>query len=114
MHEHPSGGRHHGPAARAGRCRRGTAVPRRFRLAGLAIANGILSRFGARPWRLDAAAYRRAAAASGPRLVGRRVAAVWDAELAAAMRELDVKVEEERVIDDLLADLLACGTTADR
>ena len=80
-----------------------------FDWPGIAIANGILSRFEARPWRLDAAAYRRAAASGGPRLVGRRVAAAWDAELTAAMRELQVKVEEERVIDDLLADL-ARGT----
>jgi uncharacterized protein (TIGR02679 family) len=76
-----------------------------FDWPGIVIANGILSRFGARPWRLSADAYRRAAAAGGPRLVGRPVAAAWDAELTAAMRELDVRVEEEGVIDELLADL---------
>lgn len=76
-----------------------------FDWPGISIANGIISRFGARPWRLDAAAYRRAAAVGGPRLAGRPAGAIWDADLTAAMRELGVKVEEERVIDDLLADL---------
>jgi uncharacterized protein (TIGR02679 family) len=76
-----------------------------FDWPGVAIANGIVARFGACLWRLDAAAYRRAATAGGPMLTGRPVAATWDPDLTAAMRELGLKVEEERVIGDLLADL---------
>jgi uncharacterized protein (TIGR02679 family) len=77
-----------------------------FDWPGITIANGIITRFGVRAWRLDAAAYRRAAAAGGPGLVGRPVRAIWDGELTGAMRELGVKVEEERVLDELLADLV--------
>jgi uncharacterized protein (TIGR02679 family) len=76
-----------------------------FDWPGITIANGIVSRFGALPWRLDADAYRSAADADGPALRGRPVTATWDPALTQAMLELGVKVEEERVLDDLLADL---------
>jgi uncharacterized protein (TIGR02679 family) len=76
-----------------------------FDWAGITIANGITARFGALPWRLDASAYRSAAGEDGPPLRGRPVTATWDPALTRAMLELGVKVEEERVLDDLLADL---------
>lgn len=76
-----------------------------FDWPGITIANGITARFGALPWRLEAGAYRSAAATGGPRLRGSPVTATWDPALTHAMLELGVKVEEERVLDALLADL---------
>jgi uncharacterized protein (TIGR02679 family) len=76
-----------------------------FDWPGVTIANGMLARFGALPWRLDAGAYQSAADEDGPPLRGRPVTATWDPALTQAMRELGVKVEEERVLDNLLADL---------
>jgi uncharacterized protein (TIGR02679 family) len=76
-----------------------------FDWPGITIANGIIARFGALPWRLDADAYRSAAQTGGPRLRGAPVTANWDPGLTEAMLQLDVKVEEERVLDDLLTDL---------
>jgi uncharacterized protein (TIGR02679 family) len=76
-----------------------------FDWPGLTIANGIMGRFGALPWRLDADAYRSAAQPSSPRLRGAPVTATWDPSLTEAMLQLGVKVEEERVLDDLLTDL---------
>jgi Protein of unknown function (DUF2398)/Protein of unknown function C-terminus (DUF2399) len=57
------------------------------------------------PWRQDADAYRSAADKDGPPLRGRPVTATWDPALTQAILELGVKVEEEQVLDDLLADL---------
>jgi uncharacterized protein (TIGR02679 family) len=76
-----------------------------FDWPGITIANGIIGRFGARPWRLDSSAYRAAASLGGASLRGRLVTAAWDPPLTEAMLEVGVKVEEERVLDDLLADL---------
>jgi uncharacterized protein (TIGR02679 family) len=76
-----------------------------FDWPGITIANGITARFGALPWRLDDGAYRSAAASGGSPLRGSPVTATWDPGLTRAMLELGVKVEEERVLDDLLADL---------
>jgi uncharacterized protein (TIGR02679 family) len=76
-----------------------------FDWPGITIANGIIGRFGARPWRLDTSAYRAAAALGGASLRGRPVTATWDPRLTEAMLEVGVKVEEERVLGDLLADL---------
>jgi uncharacterized protein (TIGR02679 family) len=76
-----------------------------FDWPGITIANGIIDRFGAHPWRLDSSAYRTAAALGGARLRGNPVTATWDSRLTDAMLEVGVKVEEERVLGDLLADL---------
>jgi uncharacterized protein (TIGR02679 family) len=74
-----------------------------FYWPGITITNGIIGRFGARPWRLDTSAYRAAAAArGGASLRGRPVTATWDPRLTEAMLEVGVKVEEERVLGDLL------------
>jgi hypothetical protein len=49
--------------------------------------------------------HRSAAARGGPRLRGSPVTAAWEPPLTETMLALGVKVEEERVLDDLLADL---------
>jgi uncharacterized protein (TIGR02679 family) len=77
-----------------------------FDWPGITIANGIVARFGALAWRLDPGTYRSAAAGGGPPLRGGPVTATWDPALTEAMLQLGVKVEEERVLDDLLADLV--------
>jgi uncharacterized protein (TIGR02679 family) len=76
-----------------------------FDWGGIAIANNVLAGFAAQPWRLDAANYRRAAAAGGGPLQGTPVQAVWEPELTETMQRLSVKVEEERVLEELLDDL---------
>ena len=76
-----------------------------FDWPGITIANGIIGRFGARPWRSRQRRLRSAAALGGASLRGRPVTAAWDPRLTAAMLEVGVKVEEERVLGDLLADL---------
>jgi uncharacterized protein (TIGR02679 family) len=78
-----------------------------FDWPGITIANGIIARFAAAPWRLDAGCYRSAAARGGPRLRGSPVTASWEPSLTEAMLALGVKVEEERVLDDLLVDLVS-------
>ncbi len=80
-----------------------------FDWPGVTIANNVIARFGARPWRLDARAYRQAAEGGGHALRGAPVTARWDPTLTQAMRSLGVKVEEERVLADLLADLTGSG-----
>jgi uncharacterized protein (TIGR02679 family) len=76
-----------------------------FDWGGITIANNVLAGFAAQPWRLDAANYRRAAAAGGGPLQGTPVQAVWEPELTETMQRLSVKVEEERVLEELLDDL---------
>lgn len=112
-------GRHSGPLI----CTRGqpsaavtrcliqlTAVGARLRYhgdfdwPGIRIANGIISRHGAVPWRMAAADYL-AAADSGKPLRDAPVAAAWDAALGHAMQSRGQVIEEERVIRALLADL---------
>ncbi|MDP8930386.1 MAG: TIGR02679 family protein, partial [Actinomycetota bacterium] len=74
-----------------------------FDWGGLRIANLLSRRYGAGPWRFHTGAYL--AAPGGPTLSGRPVAAVWDRDLAPAMRARGIAVHEEQVLDDLLADL---------
>ncbi|MGH7910602.1 MAG: TIGR02679 family protein, partial [Candidatus Dormibacteraceae bacterium] len=83
-----------------------------FDWPGITIANNVMPRFFARPWRYDATSYRRAVAgadASSP-LLGRPVVATWDGELSVAMREAGRKIEEERVIEELLEDVAGSPT----
>jgi uncharacterized protein (TIGR02679 family) len=79
-----------------------------FDWPGLTIANGVVARFGARPWRFDAAAYRSAVESNrgGAPLRGAPVIAGWDAALTGEMSKRGVRVEEETVLDDLVGDLL--------
>lgn len=77
-----------------------------FDWGGLRIGRNLLRHVTWRPWRYTAGDYRTAAAASrGPRLTGTPATAPWDPALAPALTELGVRVEEEVVLDDLLADL---------
>ena len=81
-----------------------------FDWGGLTIGNGVIRDHGARPWRYRTADYL--AAPAGPRLSGHPVEAVWDRDLAAALRARGVAVHEEALLDDLLTDLttgVACG-----
>ncbi|EXJ15309.1 TIGR02679 family protein [Imhoffiella purpurea] len=75
-----------------------------FDWPGIRIANGIIGRHGAIPWRMGAADYLEAAD-SGKSLTEDAVAADWDPELGRAMQERGQVIEEERVIRDLLVDL---------
>lgn len=74
-----------------------------FDWGGVAIAAAVRDRIGWRPWRYDAAAYREAL--SDTPLVGRPTHTPWDPSLARAMAERGVRVEEEHVLPDLIADL---------
>jgi uncharacterized protein (TIGR02679 family) len=74
---------------------------------GLKIANRLLEVIPLRPWRFTAAEYRAALAAPKERyeLRARLVEAAWDPELAPAMVEAGVALEEEAVLGELLGDL---------
>ncbi|MFD7232485.1 TIGR02679 family protein [Streptomyces sp. NPDC059881] len=73
---------------------------------GIRIAAYLLDKTSARPWRMTAADYRAAIAATpyGPP-PGRLTEAPWDPELTRAMSEHGTAVVEELVADALLADL---------
>ncbi|HEX3130874.1 MAG TPA: TIGR02679 family protein [Thermoanaerobaculia bacterium] len=71
---------------------------------GLRIANRLLETVPFRPWRFTAADYQ-AAPKEGPSLRDRPVEAAWDPDLAPAMAQAGVAVEEEAVLDELLGDL---------
>lgn len=74
-----------------------------FDWGGVGIAAAVHGRVGWRPWRYDAASYE--AAASRAPLAGRPHPTPWDPALSAAMARRAVRVEEELVLSDLLADL---------
>jgi uncharacterized protein (TIGR02679 family) len=77
-----------------------------FDWGGVRIANGVIGNFGAAPWRMDVSSYLAAVAlGSGRTLEGAAVQASWDPELAPAMSEHVVGVDEEHVLDDLMNDL---------
>ncbi|WP_424535541.1 TIGR02679 family protein [Sphaerisporangium viridialbum] len=80
-----------------------------FDWGGIAIAAAIHDRHGFQPWRFDTPAYQ-AASSSAP-LTGRACATPWDPELAQAMERRAVRVEEELVLSDLLADLASDAPT---
>lgn len=76
-----------------------------FDWPGLGIANRVLARTAATPWHYDTVTYRAAAVRGGEPLRGAPVEASWDPPLAVALRELDVQVEQEDLLEVLLADL---------
>ena len=78
-----------------------------FDWAGLRIANLIMARHGAKPWRYRAADYL--ASNGGTRLEGEPVAASWDPELGPAMAREGRAVHEEQVLSELLSDLEVPG-----
>ncbi len=79
-----------------------------FDWGGLRIANLVMKRHGARPWRFATADYLAAAGAAGKRLDAdekKRTAASWDPQLEEVMVERGRAVHEEQLLDVLLADL---------
>lgn len=75
-----------------------------FDWPGLTIANGIMQRYAAGPWRYSAADY---APTQGIELRGEPVEAVWDHELASKMHATGLAVHEEAQLHVLLQDLAA-------
>jgi uncharacterized protein (TIGR02679 family) len=82
-----------------------------FGAGGIVIANLVISRHGATPWRMSTDDHRRAAerlAAAGTtpaRLRGRVLEASWDPELAPAIVGYGYEITEEHVLGDLLEEL---------
>jgi uncharacterized protein (TIGR02679 family) len=77
-----------------------------FDWGGLRIANVLFDRLPIHPWHFDTPSYRTAARRHpGHDLTGTPTEALWDPDLATAMTELRVKVEEEHLLDDLVDDL---------
>ncbi len=74
-----------------------------FDWGGVRIANLVMKRHGAVPWRFTTDDYLKIG--SGKELAGRPAAAIWDPRLEAAMLEAGRAVHEEQVIEELLADL---------
>ncbi len=77
-----------------------------FDWPGLAIANFVMTRFGATPWRFETPDYLSAQTEPMLRLsADGLVRARWDEHLAGAMLERGVVVHEEAVVGRLLQDL---------
>lgn len=78
-----------------------------FDWGGIRIANRLHGRFGFEPWRYRTADLERAADLPGTALKGTPVDALWDAALRPALERRATRLEEEQVLEDLLADLAA-------
>ncbi|MEU9338735.1 TIGR02679 family protein [Streptomyces sp. NPDC048290] len=82
-----------------------------FDWPGIALANRVIRRYAALPWRMGTADYEHLVARGRtegvPRLAldGPPVDADWDADLAPAMTALGVALHEEATLDVLVADL---------
>ncbi|MFF3734571.1 TIGR02679 family protein [Streptomyces sp. NPDC002476] len=82
-----------------------------FDWPGIALANRVIRRYGALPWRMGAEDYERLAAAGQAEgvpqlpLDGRPVEADWDPGLAPAMAALGVALHEEAALELLVGDL---------
>jgi uncharacterized protein (TIGR02679 family) len=82
-----------------------------FDWPGIALANRVIRRYEALPWRMGTADYEHLAARSQaegiPQLVldGQPVNADWDPDLAPAMTALGVALHEEATLELLVADL---------
>lgn len=77
-----------------------------FDWGGLRIGAVLFDRFPVVPWRFDAEHYRAAVGAlSGRPLTGNPAIARWDTDLAPAMVQAGVRIEEELLLDDLIRDL---------
>jgi uncharacterized protein (TIGR02679 family) len=77
-----------------------------FDWPGLRIGNLLCARLPMTPWRFDTAAYSAVVPSGVPApLRGEPCACSWDPDLTATMIRSGCAVEEERVLDDLLADL---------
>lgn len=71
---------------------------------GLRIAAHVLAHTNAVPWRMSTADYLAAVRPGRPK-PGRVTDAPWDPDLADALRQNDLTVSEEHVIDTLMSDL---------
>lgn len=83
-----------------------------FDWPGVRMVRALMTRHGARPWRMDRIDYRAAAASSTDQdellpLAGESVATIWDPGLRDEMQGTGKIVFEEMVIESLLADLEA-------
>lgn len=80
-----------------------------FDWGGIRIANVLHARLPVVPWRFDAEAYNRVTntVTSSQPLTGAPASASWDPSLSETMRRVGLRIEEESVIEDLLADLHA-------
>jgi uncharacterized protein (TIGR02679 family) len=81
-----------------------------FDWGGVRIAQVVRHRVNWRPWQYDHVAYEDAVSAArqlapSAGLAGEPAATPWDAELAAAMRHRNIRIEEELTLDALLQDL---------
>ena len=80
---------------------------------GVRITNRLVGDLGAVPWRMGVGDYEAALAAGLGRSSGRApVAAVWDERLGPAMARSGRVVEEEAVLDALVADVLPAALPA--
>lgn len=75
-----------------------------FDWPGIQMANALLAKHDAQPWRMSAADYREAAILDFP-LSGAPIAVAWDPDLRDAMASIGRTVHEEQVVDRLLDDL---------
>ena len=75
-----------------------------FDWPGIQIANTILARHKAEPWRMSAADYRTAATRFLS-LSGTPIVATWDDQLTPVMQSIGRGVHEEQVVDTLIDDL---------
>ena len=75
-----------------------------FDWPGLQIANRIIDRHHARPWRMSSIDYR-SVSPSSVQLTGFEVAASWDADLAREMKAAGYSLLEEQVLTQLCLDL---------
>lgn len=76
-----------------------------FDWPGVAIADAVMKRHGATPWRMSAADYRAGLRGNERPLGGRARPTPWAPDLGRAMRETGVVVNEEAVVGALVADL---------
>ena len=82
-----------------------------FDWPGIGMANRIIGRYQARPWRMSAVDYEQHVSIARKRetplqpLSGVAVDAVWDPELAPAMLTLGVAVQEESALELIVTDL---------
>jgi uncharacterized protein (TIGR02679 family) len=81
-----------------------------FDWGGVRIAGAVRQRVNWQPWRYDSHAYTAAVSAAHPltplaTLAGEPAPTPWDPDLAPAMSDRNVRVEEELTLDALLQDL---------
>ncbi|MGH3417811.1 MAG: TIGR02679 family protein [Actinocrinis sp.] len=82
-----------------------------FDWGGVRIATTVFRLVGTSPWRFDETAYLAALARGhgSPLATGVPANTPWDPRLSGAIAQRGMRVEEEHVLDLLIADLLAAG-----